>query len=386
MGFIHRGCQTALKSNGSNNNFMSVLSSSRRKVLMGLIATVAITFYACSKKSGGENPPPASNDAFKTEMLTNYADNIIIPAYTDLNIKLGALETAVNSFLSTPSSGTQATVRTSFKNAYLSFQNVSAAYFGPAGTQLLNNYINTFPTVTSKIESGINSGTYNFALPVASDSIQGFPALEYLLFSTDAVTKFSDAGAAKRKQYVQDIVARIKLLVGNTLSQWNGSYRTSFINSLKTDVGSSIGYLVNQFAFELDALKGPRIGWPLGKQSNGIVFADKCEGYYSGITAELAVANLTSLKNYFTGGSGKGISDYLVLLNKSVLNNDVLTQFEVALTALKAIPDPMSNAFTANTPLVEEAYKQVQKLLTLIKTDVASATAVQITYMDNDGD
>jgi predicted lipoprotein len=136
----------------------------------------------------------------------------------------------------------------------------------------------------------------------------------------------------------------------------------------------------------MDALKGPRIGWPFGKQSNGIVFANKCEGYYSGFSAELAVANLTSLKNYFTGASANGIADYLVLLKKDQLNNDVLAQFDVALTALKAIPDPMSAAFTNNPAIIENAYKEVQKLLTLIKTDVASATGVQITYMDNDGD
>jgi len=75
-----------------------------------------------------------------------------------------------------------------------------------------------------------------------------------------------------------------------------------------------------------------------------------------------------------------------VLLKKDALNNDVLTQFDKALTALQAIPETLAQSFTANAPAVENAYKEVQKLLTLLKTDVASATAVQITYMDNDGD
>ena len=118
----------------------------------------------------------------------------------------------------------------------------------------------------------------------------------------------------------------------------------------------------------------------------GIVFADKCEGYYSGLSKALAVANLTSLKKYFTGGNGNGIADYLVKLQKTELNSEVLAQFDIALAALAAIPDPMSDAFTSSATIVDNAYSEVQKLLTLIKTDVASATAVQITYMDNDGD
>jgi hypothetical protein len=349
-------------------------------------ALAAVVLYACSKGGDGDGGGTANNDAFKTEMLTNYADNIITPAYTNLQAKLGLLETSVNAFIATPSVGTQATLKTAFKDAWLGFENVSAAYFGPGAALLLNSSINTWPAVPAKIEAGIQSGTYNFTIPVASDSIQGFPALDYLLFSTDAVQKFADAGAANRKKYVQDVITRMKSLVDNTLNQWKGAYRTTFVSSLKTDVGSSIGALINQFAFEMDAMKGPRIGWPFGKQSNGIVFADKCEGYYAGFSADLAIANLTSLKNYFTGGTGKGIDDYLILLKKDKLNSDVLAQFDVALNTLKAIPAPLSASFTNNANLVEAAYKEVQKLLTLIKTDVASATAVQITYMDNDGD
>ncbi|WP_336516936.1 imelysin family protein [Pollutibacter soli] len=369
---------------------LSVMFRKKTVAIFSMTLIALLTLIACSKGSstgGGENEEPGDGvDEFKSDMLKNYSDNIIIPAFTDLNDKIGTLETAVHAFLDAPDQTKHNALKASFKNVYVSYQNISVAYFGPSAALLLNNYLNTFPAVPSKIEAGIQSGNYNFNLPVSSDSIQGFPTLDYLLFSENAVAKFSDANSANRKKYVRDIVSRIKALTANAQTQWTGSYRNSFITSLKTDVGSSIGALVNQFAFELDAMKGPRIGWPFGKQSNGIVFADRCEGYYSGITGDLAVANLKSLKNYFIGNSGKGISDYLVLLKKDQLNTTVVNQFETAISALQAIPQPTSEAFINNAPLVEEAYKQVQKLLTLIKTDVASATGVQITYMDNDGD
>ncbi len=355
--------------------------------LIGLVVTVSATiFWGCTKDSGGSGTGTDANKDFKIAMLTNYADNIITPAYTDLQSKLDLLNTSVDAFLAAPSVSTQAAVKTSFENAYISFEKISVANFGPASSLLLNNYSNTFPAVKEKIEAGILSGTYNFAQPVVSDSIQGFPTLDYLLFSTDAITKFSAGDAANRKKYVQDVIARLKTLTTNTLSQWNGTYRTTFVNSTKTDVGSSIGYLINQFAYEMDALKGPRIGWPYGKQSGGIVFADKCEAYYSGISAELALANLTSLKNYYKGGSGNGIDDYLILLNKTQLNTDVLAQFDNAIAAVQAIPSPMSDAFTNNKTQLDAAYIEIQKLLTLLKTDVASATAVRINYQDSDGD
>ncbi|MES2430459.1 MAG: imelysin family protein [Bacteroidota bacterium] len=355
--------------------------------LIGLVAVVSATiFWGCKKDSGGPGTGTDANKDFKVAMLTNYADNIIIPSYTDVQAKLDLLNTSVEAFITAPSVSTQASLKTSFENAYLSFEKISLPNFGPAASLLLNNYSNTFPAVKEKIEAGVLSGTPNFTQPVASDSIQGFPTLDYLLFSTDAVAKFSAGDAANRKQYVKDVMARLKLLVTNTLTQWNGTYRTAFINSTKTDVGSSIGYLINQFAYEMDVLKGPRIGWPYGKQSGGIVFADKCEAYYSGISTELAVANLTSLKNYYKGGTGSGIDDYLILLNKTQLNTDVLAQFDATLTALQAVPSPLSDAFVNNKTQVDAAYIEIQKLLTLLKTDVASATSVRINYQDSDGD
>ncbi|MCD6013079.1 MAG: periplasmic lipoprotein [Flavipsychrobacter sp.] len=339
--------------------------------------------YACNKEKGNNTP---SGDTFKKNMLLNYADTLIIPAYNNMQSALISLESSAETFLATPSAGTQAALLVQFKSTYVSYEDISALYFGPASALQLNNSLNSFPTSISKIEDGILTGTYNFALYGASDSIQGFPALDYLLFSSDALSKFTGSAATNRKKYVRDVITRMKQVVGNAIDQWNSGYRDNFITSLKTDVGSSIGSLVNQFAFEMDALKGPRIGWPFGKQSNGIVFADKCEAYYSGITKDVAIANLTSLKKYYTGGSGKGIDDYLDLLGKQQLNDDVLIQFDVALSALQAIPAPMSAAFSGNPATVDAAYREVQKLLTFIKTDVASATAVQITYMDNDGD
>lgn len=355
------------------------------KISLGLITLLVVILIACSKNGKGGDDG-GSRDVFKQSMLINYADTLIRPAYVQLRVNLTTLENAAATFLASPNVTNQDNMRHAFLNAYRGFESVSALYFGPAASLQFNNSLNTFPAAIPKIEQGIQTGVYDFTQFIVSDSIQGFPALDYLFFSPNAVASFNNASATNRKKYVNDIFARMKSLVNEVIAQWDNSFRNHFVASLQTNVGSSIGSLVNQFAFEMDAMKGPRIGWPFGKQSNGIVFADKCEAYFSGISKELAISNLNALRYYFTGGSGNGIADYLVLLGKQQLAQDVVTQFGVAIAALEAINGTLSSAFTSVPVSVENAYREVQKLLTLIKTDVASATAVQITYMDNDGD
>ena len=130
---------------------------------------------------------------------------------------------------------------------------------------------------------------------------QGFPALNYLYFGNDAITKMD----SKRAKYINDLLARMKTLVDKVAGDWN-TYRATFIGNTQVNSGSPIAYIVNQLSYQLDLLKGPRIGWPLGKQSAGKVFETKCEAYYAGISAALAVENLNSIKRLYTGNNVSG--------------------------------------------------------------------------------
>lgn len=376
--------------------------SSRIKWVCVLAAGLFSLFISCSKDGGDTPDPPDPNGFNKTEMLTYYADNLIIPAYQQMQEDAGTLRDAVVAFADAPSPGTQEAAKEAYVAAHLQYQNIEVYNFGPAATAFLDLYLNFsggldysfsqngeltgFSVDSVSIENNIASGNYDLTTYSRNNFYsQGFSALSYLLFSPGAIEKFG-ANTANRLQYVKDVAERLKFLVDKVAGDWT-TYKTTFIGNTKTDVGSPIGNLVNQFAYQMDVMKGPRIGWPFGKQSNGIVFETKTEGYFAGIGAGLATANITSLKNaYSGGGQNKGIAGYLVSLGKESLNNDVLTQFDVAIAKLDAIPDPLSESFLNDGNKVEDAYKEIQKLLTLLKTDVASATGVQITFMDNDGD
>ncbi len=379
-----------------------MLRFTKSTLFLILTAILATGFYACNKTDNPSGSDTIDTGAFdKSAMLTHYADAVITPAYAALQQKLATLQSASDAFISTPSTATQNAVKAAYTDAYLQYERVAAFQFGPAEASLLDLYLNFsggldysfttsgeltgFSVDTATIERNIAAGGFDLSsMQRSSFYSQGFGALGYLYFAPGATDRLNASPA--RGAYVQQLTARMRSLVDKVAADWP-AYRSEFIANTKTNVGSPIGNMVNQLAFQMDLLKGPRIGWPMGKQSNGQVFATKVEGYHAGISAALAAENLLSLRRLYTGGeSGKGLSDYLVSLNQKALNTDVLTQFDAALGKLRAIPDPMSEAFTSNPVVIDAAYKEIQKLLTMLKTDVASATAVQITFMDNDGD
>lgn len=355
-------------------------------------------FYACKKSDNSSNN---TNGFDKTAMVAYYADSIIIPGYAAMDAKIAAVDAGVDAFIASPSASSLTTIQAAYMEARMQYVRIAPFQFGPAETALLDLFVNYsggldynfntagtltgFSIDTVTIESNIANGGYNLAAMTRNSFYsQGFPALDYLLFGQDALNKLSTSPA--RRTYLKDVVTRMKDLFLQVSSGW-GAYRSTFVSNTQTNVGSPIGNMVNQLAYQMDVLKGPRIGWPFGKQSNNIVFATKVEAYYAGISVALATESLKSLKKLYTAnGSGKGLSNYIVALGNETLNNDVLAQFDIAIDKLQAIPDPLSSSLTAEQAKVDAAYKEIQKLLTLLKTDVASATAVQITFMDNDGD
>jgi predicted lipoprotein len=177
-----------------------------------------------------------------------------------------------------------------------------------------------------------------------------------------------------------------------------GNYRAEFIDKQGTDIGSSLGEAVNQFIFNYELLKNPKIGIPLGVKTLGEPLEKQVEAYYAGYSLELAKAQIAASENFFRGRTeddvegidGIGLDDYLLALGdryqSGELAQSILDQYAAATAALNAIPAPLSQAILDETELVQKAYEELQRMVVLIKTDLSSALSISITYQDNDGD
>jgi len=353
-----------------------------------------LVLLSCKKKK--EEPEPA--DPYdKQALVLNMADNVIMPDYLSFKASLDSL---IISYTNFKASGLQTDLlltRQKLHTAYIKYQHVSPYEFGPAETVVVRMNFNVFPTDTLQINSNISSGSYDLATAANVDA-KGFPALDYLFYGNnvaDSTLTQAFAGSANRKQYVSDVLNEMLTNLNNVINGWNSGYHNTFINSLGTDVSSSIGFLVNQLNFELDYLKNEKIGVPLGKKTLGIPLPDKCEAYYGKQSVQYATETLIAIENIYLGKSaagvdGQGFDDYLdhlgVQYNGGTLNAAIKNQFALAKSKLGLIPDPLATQVVSNAAVVDAAYIELVKLLVLLKTDMPSSLGVIITYQDNDGD
>jgi hypothetical protein len=358
---------------------------------------IILIFFFCFCNKNKDIEPEPENPFDKQGLLQNMADNVILPNYIAFSTSLDSLILCYNTFKTTTSSSDFQIVKQKLHVAYLKYQRISLYEFGPAEQEIVRMNFNVFPTDSVQIKTNISSGSYTLQMASNFDA-KGFPALDYLLYDlnkTEAEIMQEFSISPNKKQYVSDVLNEMQTKTNSIITVWNLSYKNQFVNSLSTDVGSSIGFLINQLNFELDNLKNGKIGIPLGKKTLDIALPEKCEAYYGAQSLEYALATLTTIENTYLGRSisgadGKGFDDYLDHLNASygnvTLNSAIKNQFNIVRAKLNAINGVLSTQVINNPALVNSAYSELVKLLVLLKTDMPSNLGVVITYQDGDGD
>lgn len=368
-------------------------------IFIGTIILVS-SFFSCKKKKDEEVIPEASFD--KSGMLANIGDNLIVPSYSKLKIDVDLMQLSADQFLLNPTFITLTDLQTAFLQTYTDYQWCSTFEFGPAENEIIRANFNTFPCDTVQINSKIISG--DVTLISASDlDAKGFPAIDFLLFSNqnnnNVLIRFTtDTYATNAKNYLTALINELKLKTDAVNTAWavnGGNYGSTFKSNTGSDVGGSIGMLVNQLNYDFELLKNAKIGIPLGKKTFGTPIPEKVEAFYSTQSLVLVTEHLKSIENIYLGrnsqnADGVGLDDYLAHAKAQhslgLLNDVIKNQFTLAKTKLAAIPGTLTQAVVSNAAIVDAAYAELQKLVVLLKVDVPSALGILITYQDNDGD
>ncbi|MCB0410529.1 MAG: imelysin family protein [Flavobacteriales bacterium] len=360
-----------------------------------IIFPLVLLLFSCGKKKKDDTDSTEPFD--KKALVVNMADNIILPAYQNFKTSLDSLITEYSLFSVNPTLNGLQTVKAKYYTAYVKYQSISLFEFGPAETEIVRMNFNVFPTDTNQIKTNISTNSYS--LDAASNlDAKGFPALDYLFYglnkSENSVLQ-EFVSTANRKNYVTNLLNDMSYKTNAIVNAWNNGYRETFVNSLGTDVGSSIGFLVNQLNFELDYLKNAKFGTPLGKKTLGIPVPGSCETFYSNNSVDFAKLTLQIIERvYFglatNGSSGIGFDDYLDHLNAKYgnqgLNAAITNQFAVCHSKINLVSNPLSQEVVSNPAAADAAYAELVKLLVLLKTDMPSNLGVIITYQDGDGD
>jgi len=360
-----------------------------------------VILASCSSGDGGSD---SSGDNFnRTALLTNWADNIIRPSFINYQTKINTLQNEISGFVTAPSEVELQEVRTAWLEAYKAFQYVSAFEIGKAEEINFVNCTNVYPTNTIGIEANIASGSYNLTLLSQFDK-QGFPALDYLInglgADDTAIVAFytTNGNAVNYRQYLTDLVFRLKTNADLIATDWSGNFRDTFVASSGNSVSSSVNRMVNIFVKNYEKnVRAGKVGIPAGVYSNGTTYANKVEGYYKNDVSKIllneavkATQDFFNGKHFNSSVTGEGLKTYLDHLNvvkdgqqlSAIINN----QFSVIYNTNALLNDSFSQqVFNDNNKMIA-AFDQLQWNVVYFKTDMMPALNITVDYVDADGD
>lgn len=364
---------------------------------IAFLALMVITLSSCTSDSEGGTPDEPTNFDRKA-MMVNLADNIIIPAFEDLEIKLVKLNQDRLAFTADPNEAKLEIMRTSWLEAYKTWQYVEMFNIGKAEEILYPFQMNIYPTNVSDIENNISSGSYDLTSVNNNDAV-GFPAVEYMIYGiadTDAgiITEYStDANSAKNINYLQDLTTQMESLTTTVLNDWKTSYRATFVESTGNSATSSINMLVNDFIFYYEkGLRANKIGIPAGVFSN-TPLPNRVEGLYSETHSKmLALESLKAVNDFFIGKAygnsttGLSYADYVNASTEVALSSMITDQFEIARSRMAALNNDLSQQIIDDNSKMLMTYDELQKAVVLMKVDMLQILNISVDYVDADGD
>ncbi|EKT4499388.1 imelysin family protein [Flavobacterium psychrophilum] len=366
-----------------------------------LILSLATFLFSCSKNE--EETVKTENAYDRTALLTNWANNIIVPSYVNYQEKVQLLVTNINNFNTTPTVSNLETVRASWLESYKAYQYISIYNFGKAEEIYIKESSNTYPTNRIGIEANITSGSYNLEHLSQFDK-QGFPALDYLLnglHTNDAtIVGFytTNTNATNYKSYLLAVANRLKTNADAIVTSWNSGFKTSYIANNGTSVSSSINKTANNFVKNLEKdIRTGKLGIPAGVFSSGVKYPEKTEAYYKNNISKILLNEAVKASQDFFNGkhfnsttTGEGFRSYLdflnVVRNGQKLSTIINNQFTPIYAANNALNDSFSQQVTNDNAKMLAAYDALQQNVVYTKLDMMQALNIAIDYVDGDGD
>jgi uncharacterized protein len=360
---------------------------------------IVMALVAASCGSGGT--PPAQPGPRRT-MLRSLANTVIVPTYQQFAAGASALADAAALLDASPDATSLAATQQAWRNARAFWKQSEAFAIGPAVTLSSPAKIDFAPAKPQRIESEI-AGSAELTADYIEDlgaNVKGFLGLEYLLFDPDggdAAAVDAMATDPRRRRFVRAAAENLRdqaVLLRDAWDPAAGNFRAELGDAgqgSKTypTVKSAIDALVNQLIVLSEQVADAQLLAALGTRAGGAPNPDALDAHRSDNGLADLLDDLTGIQNvYFNsyaGRSGASFSSVVRDLSPDV-DGALSLAVERAMETATRIPQPLEQAITSDTALVERAQARAKELMQRLQIDLITVLGATLRFNPNDGD
>lgn len=303
--------------------------------------------------------------------------------YAELATTTRALNQATTGYCATPSAEQRATLESIWRQAFDSWQAVRFVDFGPIERDNLAWQFQFWPdaknTVARKVNAWLGSAQPVGLEQIQADSVavQGFPALEYLLFDPQAA-KTQPLPEARACALASSISQLLEHNAGQLREQWQ-AFRPHY---LETEQFQNTTVLAAMHGLEI--LRNKRLAAPMGlegkpRRNPYIADAWRSEHSLAGIKA-----SLLGLQRYFL----PGLRQVMTSPEGAELADRLDQQLTATIARLERQPADLQQllADDAGYRALQLIFIEVDKLNQLLAGNIASELGIVRGFNSSDGD
>ncbi|MCP3103183.1 peptidase M75 [Myxococcus sp. K15C18031901] len=329
---------------------MKRLPLSLRLALAPALVSSALLLGACG--SDDDNCCDTSDDKVTSELVADFADNVVVPTYAKLATRLTELDAASVALRNAPSAANLAAAKAAWQAARIPWEQSEGFLFGPVDSFGFDPALDSWPVNRTDLDAVLASNdtlTQEYVRNL-QETQKGFHTLEYLIFG-DGGTKTVADFTPRQYEYLTAISAELKSVGGSLHDAWTKTvdgrapYRDTLANAGKSgntaypSVHSAAQEMVNGAINILDEVANGKIADPYDAKDPDLVESQFAYNSLSDFTN-----NIRSVENVYLGHqqgeTAKGHSLQAVVGVDSALDKKIREQIAAAVTALAAIPEP----------------------------------------------
>jgi uncharacterized protein len=362
----------------------------------------SLLVLALARVAGAEE----DRDPAYRRLNATFVDRHVLPRYAQLAGATVALEAAAHRFCEAPSASLGEALRGSYQAAADAWQSVQHVQAGPISAQLRADRLAFWPdprNATGRQLAELLAGRDPAVLTAerfarASAAVQGFPAVEHLLFDQGAMVAFQTGGddASRRCRVLEAITRNVAGIAADVQHEWTDGDAAYARRIATAGPGNATFPEPKEATFEvlrsldtgLEGVETLKLAKPLGSSLAG-ARPTLAEEWRSGRSLRNVRLNLLVLRALYLGEGAWGPSDFVrEVATAPEIDARLRRGFDAAIQLAETIPGPLDAAVKDPRlrPNVERLLKEVRTLSHTVQEYLSTALDLPLGFNARDGD
>ncbi len=190
---------------------------------------IAVSLTAC-KDDDDNNPPQNSLAEIESAVATNFANNIALASYADLETSAANLNADINTFVTIPTDENLKNCKDAWINLRVLWETSEGYLFGPVEDNEYDPKMDTWPTDYTQMNILLNDSAHH-QLDLADIqsldyTLRGYHPIEYMLWGVNSNKKVSEF-TGRQVKYLLSLSLDVKKLCSALHADWTVGYTES---------------------------------------------------------------------------------------------------------------------------------------------------------------